>query len=53
MQRQRDRITGALTATADHQEITRLGGELATAQAALDLAEERWLTLAEEFEAGG
>jgi ATP-binding cassette subfamily F protein uup len=52
MQRQRDRITEALTATADHQEITRLGGELATAQAALDRAEEHWLALAEEFEAG-
>jgi ABC transport system ATP-binding/permease protein len=51
-QRQRDRITEALTVTADHQEITRLGGELAMAQAALDQAEERWLALAEGLEAG-
>ena len=52
-QRQRDRITGALTATADHHELIRLGSELAAAQAALDRAEEHWLTLAEEFETGG
>ena len=51
-QRQRDRITEALTATADHREITRLGSELATAQAALDQAEEQWLALAEGLEAG-
>ncbi len=52
-QRQRDRITEALTATADHQELTRLGGELAEAQRALDEAEERWLSLAEQAEARG
>jgi ABC transport system ATP-binding/permease protein len=51
-QRQRDRVTEALTATADHREITRLGEELATAQAALDRAEEHWLDLAEGLEAG-
>jgi ATP-binding cassette subfamily F protein uup len=51
-QRQRDRITETLTATTDHREITRLGGELATAQAALDQAEEHWLALAEGLEAG-
>ncbi len=48
--RQRDSITEALTATADHEELTRLGGELAEAQRALDQVEERWLTLAEEAE---
>ena len=51
-QRQRDRITVALTATADHREITRLGDELATAQAELDRAEEHWLALAEGLEDG-
>jgi predicted nucleic acid-binding Zn-ribbon protein len=51
-QRQRDRITEALTATADHREITRLGEELAAAQAVLDQAEEHWLDLAEGLEAG-
>jgi hypothetical protein len=50
LQRQRDKITEELTATQDHIEMHRLGAELATAQAALDEAEERWLTLAEEAE---
>jgi ABC transport system ATP-binding/permease protein len=53
LQRQRDRITEALTGAVDHVEMTRLGGELADAQAALDEAEERWLALAEEAESGG
>jgi hypothetical protein len=52
-QRQRDRITDALTTTSDHQELTRLGGELAEAQRALDEVEERWLSLAEEAESRG
>ncbi|HEY5096922.1 MAG TPA: ABC-F family ATP-binding cassette domain-containing protein [Acidimicrobiales bacterium] len=50
LERQRDRITGALTAAQNHQEMTRLGAELAEAQRALDQAEERWLSLAEEAE---
>ncbi len=49
-QRQRDRITEALTATADHQKLTRLGAELADAQRALDEVEDRWLSLAEQVE---
>jgi ATP-binding cassette subfamily F protein uup len=53
LQRQRDRITQALTGAVDHVEMTRLGGELAEAQAALDEAEEQWLALAEAAEAGG
>ncbi len=52
-QRERDRITRALAATADHQELTRLGVELAEAQLALDEVEERWLSLAEEAEERG
>jgi ATP-binding cassette subfamily F protein uup len=52
-QRQRDRITEALTVTADHQELTRLGDELAEAQRALDEVEERWLALAEAAESRG
>ena len=52
LQRQRDNITEALTSTVDHQELNRLGNELATAQAALDQAEERWLSLAEGAEGG-
>ncbi len=50
VQRQRDRINDALTRAGDHQEMTRLGVELAEAQRALDQAEERWLSLAEEAE---
>jgi ABC transport system ATP-binding/permease protein len=53
LQRQRDRIAEALTAAVDHVEMTRLGGQLADAQAALDEAEEQWLALAEEAESGG
>lgn len=52
-QRQRDKITEALTGAVDHVEMTRLGGELAEAQAALDEAEEHWLALAEQAESGG
>jgi ATP-binding cassette subfamily F protein uup len=51
-QRQRDRITEALTVAVDHLEMTRLGSELAAAQTALDEAEEHWLALAEEAESG-
>jgi ATP-binding cassette subfamily F protein uup len=53
LQRQRDRIAEALTTAVDHVEMTRLGGQLADAQAALDEAEEQWLALAEEAESGG
>jgi ABC transport system ATP-binding/permease protein len=52
LQRHRDRVTEALTATTDHEEMTRLGRELVAAQGALDEAEEQWLSLAEEAEAG-
>jgi hypothetical protein len=51
-QRQRDKITEALTATVDHREMVQLGDELAAAQAALDEAEEIWLSLAEASESG-
>jgi ATP-binding cassette subfamily F protein uup len=50
LERQREGITEALIAAQDHQEMTRLGAELAEAQRALDRAEERWLSLAEEAE---
>jgi ATP-binding cassette subfamily F protein uup len=50
LQRQRDKIAEALTATHDHVEMNRLGAELAAAQAALSEAEENWLALAEDTE---
>ena len=53
LQRERDKVAGALTGTADHREMVRLGDELASAQVALDEAEERWLALAEEAESRG
>jgi ABC transport system ATP-binding/permease protein len=53
LQRQRDRVTEALTGAADHVEMARLGGELTAAQAALGEAEEHWLALAEEAESAG
>jgi ABC transport system ATP-binding/permease protein len=52
-QRQRDRITRALTEATDHQTMARLGAELDDAQRALDEAEERWLFVAEEAESRG
>ena len=52
-QRQRGRITRALTEATDHQTMTRLGAELDDAQRALDEAEERWLFVAEEAESRG
>jgi ABC transport system ATP-binding/permease protein len=53
LQRQRDKITEELTAAQDHIEMNRLGADLAAAQAVLDEAEDRWLTLAEEAESQG
>jgi ATP-binding cassette subfamily F protein uup len=50
LERHRDRITDALTGTADHREMARLGDELNAAQTELDRAEERWLELAERSE---
>ena len=52
LQRQRDRVTEALTAATDHQEMSRLGRELSDAQGALDEAEEKWLSLAEKANRG-
>lgn len=53
MTRDRDRLVEAMSATADHQDLARIGGELAEIQARVEDAEERWLLLAEEAEAGG
>ncbi|HEY6623657.1 MAG TPA: ABC-F family ATP-binding cassette domain-containing protein [Acidimicrobiales bacterium] len=53
LQRQRDRVAEAVAGAVDHREMTRLGIELAEAQAALDTAEEQWLTLAEAAESRG
>ena len=53
LQRQRDKITEELTTAQDHIEMNRLGADLAAAQAVLDEAEDRWLTLAEEAESRG
>jgi len=50
LQRQRDRITELLVGVQDHEEMRRLGAELAAAQSALTEAEESWLALAEEAE---
>jgi uncharacterized protein involved in exopolysaccharide biosynthesis len=52
-QRRRDTVTAALTEAGDHQEMTRLGAELAEAQRDLDEAEDQWLSLAEEAEQRG
>jgi ATP-binding cassette subfamily F protein uup len=52
-QRRRDQLTAELAGAADHLEMGRIGAALAGAQADLDDAEERWLALAEQAEAGG
>jgi ATP-binding cassette subfamily F protein uup len=52
LQRQRERVEEALTVSVDHQDMTRLGSELAGVQSALDEAEETWLALALEAEEG-
>jgi len=48
LERQRDQVRDALTATVDYVELTRLGNELHAVQAVLDAAEEAWLALALE-----
>ncbi len=53
LQQQRDKLMEQLATvadSADHQEMHRLGADLATVQSALSDAEEEWLTLAEESE---
>lgn len=51
--RERDRLVEQMGATSDHQELARIGADLATAQTRVEEAEERWLTLAEEAESTG
>ncbi len=50
LQRERDKIAETLIGPHDHEEMRRLGAELAAAQAALNEAEETWLALAEQAE---
>ncbi len=47
---ERDKIAERLTGLHDHEEMRRLGAELAAAQTALNEAEETWLALAEQAE---
>jgi ABC transport system ATP-binding/permease protein len=46
-----EQLTTALIASSDHQEVGRIGAELAAAQAELHALEERWLGLAEQQQA--
>ncbi len=47
----RDDVQAELVAVvADHEELARLGAQLATTQKRVDAAEERWLSLADEAE---
>jgi ATP-binding cassette subfamily F protein uup len=48
--RERDLLTEAFGTTANHEELARIGTQLAAAQAQLDHTEEQWLALAEEAE---
>jgi hypothetical protein len=50
-EKRRDRLTRELHDTGnDHVALTRIGKELATAEAELRAAEEEWLALSEENE---
>ena len=46
----RDAVAQELSTALDHREMAALGERLAAAQAAVDAAEEAWLTLADEAE---
>jgi ATP-binding cassette subfamily F protein uup len=48
--RERDSLAEALAAATDHQHMADAGLQLASVQATLDEAEERWLAVAEEAE---
>jgi ATP-binding cassette subfamily F protein uup len=48
--RERDRLAEALAAATDHQQMADAGLQLASVQAVLDEAEDRWLAVAEEAE---
>ncbi len=52
VRRERDDVAVLLGAAQDHEEIAALGRRLAAAEEAVVDAEERWLALAEEAEAG-
>lgn len=47
VQRRRDTLAGTLASATDHDELARIGSELAEVQTELDTLEERWLELAE------
>jgi ATP-binding cassette subfamily F protein uup len=47
-ERRRDQLSRSLSGLSDWAEADRIGAELSQAQAALDEAEDRWLSLAEE-----
>jgi hypothetical protein len=53
LQRERDKLSEALSGVTDHVEMRRLGDDLAGVQAALTEAEETWLAEAEAAESGG
>jgi len=51
LERHRDRLTEQVaSARADHQELARLGAELATVGAQIEVVEHRWLELSTEAE---
>ncbi|MGH9122635.1 MAG: ATP-binding cassette domain-containing protein [Acidimicrobiales bacterium] len=48
--RDKDRLVEAMAATSQHQELARIGAELAEVQMKVDEAEEQWLAVAAEAE---
>ncbi|HAP76795.1 MAG TPA: hypothetical protein DCR14_12015, partial [Acidimicrobiaceae bacterium] len=49
----RDALVAELSTALDHREMAAIGERLSAAQAAVDAAEEAWLTLADEAEGLG
>ena len=49
----RDKLEQEMASTNAHWELSKLGEQLATAQAKVDAAEEKWLALAAEAESLG
>ena len=50
LQRQRDELVASMDGIADYTELSRLGTALAAAQASLEDAENRWLSLADDLD---
>ena len=51
LEKRRDELAAAFSKVVEHNELARIGSELAVVQAKLAEVENRWLALAEEADA--